>query len=279
MSLLRTVPLLLVTGTAFAAGDGFMIGGGLEGDTDDGLVGALIGGMGLSQKTWLSAGLAASSTQLGNGQDLDTVYAQLELDHSFEPLGVRFGAGYWGDKDVLESRDWRVAVYWRGERAMVSADYERRDFDLTTPGTDVSPGREIAFDADGVGASLRFDIGEQADLRISGMAYDYSVPFRPIQDRDVIDLISVSRLSLINSLVDNRARITLGIDHGQRRWEIEVATSEGAVVASRRKSYTLRYLTPMTGKSDIEFGLGYDDSDVFGEVTFLSLYLYFYGGD
>ena len=162
---------------------------------------------------------------------------------------------------------------------MFAAEFERREFDLAVPATDFSPGRRISFDADGLGASLRFDLGDRADVRVSGMQYDYSVPFRPIEDRDVIDLISVSRLSVLNSLVDHRAGITLGIDQGTKRWEFEAATSEGAIAAVRRNSYTVRYLLPMTGSSDIEFSLGYDESEVFGDVTFFSIYLYFYDTD
>ena len=127
--------------------------------------------------------------------------------------------------------------------------------------------------------TLKFDIGDKTDLRLSGIKYDYSVPFRPVENVDVVRLISASRLSLLNSLDDHRASITLGIDHGPRRWEIDVSTSQGAIAKVRSNSYTLRFLMPMADKSDIEFGLGYDDSDVYGEVTFLSLYLYFYGSN
>jgi hypothetical protein len=35
---------------------------------------------------------------------------------------------------------------------------------------------------------------------------------------------------------------------------------------------------PLSDRSDIEFGLGYDASDLYGNVTFFSLFLYFYGG-
>ncbi len=35
---------------------------------------------------------------------------------------------------------------------------------------------------------------------------------------------------------------------------------------------------PMTDKTDIEFSLGYDRSELYGDVTFFSLFLYFYGG-
>ena len=35
----------------------------------------------------------------------------------------------------------------------------------------------------------------------------------------------------------------------------------------------------MSDNSDIEFGLGVDDSELYGTVTFLSVYMYFYGGN
>jgi len=279
MSLLRYVALFLVAGNTLAAGNGALLGGGLESDTDGGFSGALFGSWGFTEKTWLSAAVAKSSVELRTGHDLKTLYGDLELDHFFDPVGIRIAAAYWGDSDILESRDWRASLYWRGDKAMLSADYENRDFELTTPGTDLSAGRQIMFDADGLGATLRFDLGESTDLRLSAMKFDYSVPFRPIQDRDVVDLVSVSRLSLINSLDDHRASITLGLDRGLKRWEFDVATSEGAVAGARTNSYTLRYLMPMGDKSDIEIGLGYDDSEAYGEVTFLSLYLFFYGAD
>jgi hypothetical protein len=34
---------------------------------------------------------------------------------------------------------------------------------------------------------------------------------------------------------------------------------------------------PMTDRTDIELGVGYDDSELYGDVTFLSVYLFFYG--
>lgn len=270
---------ILVLATSTTAAAEYMVGGGVEGDSADGLSVSVLGGLGVSQQTWISAAIARNSAELGTGRDIDNLYVDAELDHFFDPVGIRIGAAYWGDSDVLESRDARAALYWRGDKASVAANVERRNFDLTTPGTDFSPGRRISFSADGIGATLKFDLGESADLRLSGMSYDYSLPFRPIEDDDVIELISVSRLSLINSLIDHRASIALGLDRGERRWELEAATSEGAIARVRRKSYTLRYLMPMTNRADIEFGLGYDESEIFDEVTYFSVHLFFYGLD
>lgn len=279
MSLARLTVLLLLAGNALAAGEGFMIGGGVESDNEDGLSVALIGGFGLAENTWLSAGVAKSSVELASGQDLDTLYADIELDHFFDPVGVRVGAAYWGDSDVLESNDWRASLYWRNETAMLAAEYEFRDFDFIIPSTDFLSSRTIRFDADGIGASLKFQLSENTSLRLRGMSYDYSVPFRPIENVDAARLFSVSRLSLINTLVDYRASISLGIDQGLKRWEINLASWKDVIAGSRTDSITLRYLMPMTDKTDIEFGLGYDDSELYGDVTFFSLYLYFYGSD
>lgn len=256
-----------------------MIGGGAEGDSDDGLALSVIGGIGFTEDTWLSAGFAKSSVDLINDRELESVYADIELDHYFDPLGIRVGAAYWGDSDVLTSDDVRGAVYWRNDRASVSLDYEYRDFEFIVPSTDFTSTRVIMFDADGFGLSARFETSENTSVRLRGIKYDYSVRFRPLENVDAARLISVTRLSLINSLVDHRAGVTLSIDQGLRNWEFDLSTWEGVIDRSRTRSLTVRYLMPMGSRADIELGLGYDDSELYGDVTFFSLYLYFYGGD
>ena len=238
----------------------------------------MVAGFGIGEDTWLSGGYSQSSVELPNGRDIDTQYADIELDHLFDPVGIRLGVSYWGDPDILDSNDWRASLYWRGEKVTLSGEYEYRDFDFTVPSLDFASVREFTFDADGVGLRARFEVSDAVGISLSGKAYDYSVDFVPNQNTDVISLISVSRLSLINSLISSRAGIELSIDRGLKRWEFDVSTWEGEVDNSRTTSLTVRYLMPMTGKTDIEFGLGYDDSDLYGDVTFFSLFLYFYGG-
>ncbi|MCH7821352.1 MAG: hypothetical protein IIA07_04980 [Proteobacteria bacterium] len=278
MSSFKFLVLILVAGNVLAESDGFLIGGGIESDSEDGIRGSLIGGVGISERTWLSGGLSMSSFELPTGQDIDTFYADVELDHWFDPVGVRVGVAYWGDSDILDSFDWRGSLYWRGGKITLSGEYEFREFDFTIPESDVFPGREIMFDADGFGAMVKFQLSENASLRVAGMKYDYSVDFQPTENRDVISLISVSRLGLINSLIDDKASLVFAIDRGVKRWEIDVTTWRGVVDQSRTKSLTVRYLMPTSGKTDIEFGLGYDDSELYGDVTFFSVFLYFYGG-
>jgi len=279
MSPSKYLVLILFAGNAIAAGDGFLIGAGVESDSEDGIRGSFIGGIGVSEDTWLSVGLSKSSVELPIRRDINTVYADVELDHFFDPVGVRIGVSYWGDSDVLDSNDWRASLYWRGEKVTLSGEYEFRDFDFTVPSLDLATSREFMFDADGLGASARFELSDNVSLTLGGKAYDYSVDFVPIENRDVLSLISVSRLSLINSLIDSRANLGLAIDSGLKRWELEFATWKGEVDKARTNSLTVRFLMPVGGKADIEFGLGYDDSDIYGDVTFLSLFLYFYGGN
>lgn len=276
MSCCRTLLLLFAAGPALAA-DGFMLGGGAEGDGESGLAMAAVGSVGLARETWLSVGAAKSSVELESGRELEAIYADVGIDHYFDPFGVNIGAAYWGDSDVLDSNDWRASGYYRNERVTVSLDYEYRDFDFTIPRTDFFPGRRVTFDADGIGLSVRIKTSDHTSLRLRGTKYDYSAPFRPIDNVNAARLLSVSRLSLINSLVDHRAGISLGIDRGLSSWTMDISTWESIFSGSRTKSYTVRYLVPLSDAGDIELGLGYDDSELYGDVTFFSVYLFFYG--
>jgi hypothetical protein len=273
----RQLPILLFIGSPALAMEGYMIGGGAESDSDGGLSTALIGGLGIANNTWLSAGFAQSDVDLVSGRELETLYADVELDHYFDPIGIRIGAAYWGDSDVLESDDWRAAMYYRSDAASLSFEYEFRDFNFIIPSTDFLASRRVTFDADGFGFSARFKTSENTGVRVRGIKYDYSVPFRPIENTDAARLISVTRLSLINSLVDHRASLSFSIDHGLKNWDISLATWESIINRSRTRSLTVRYLTPMTDRTDVELGIGYDDSELYGDVTFFSLYLFFYG--
>lgn len=277
MRLSKSFLLLLFAGVSASAADGYMIGGGAESDSEGGLSATLLGGVGLSERTWLSAGIAKSSVDLVSGRKLETLYADVELDHFFDPIGIRVGAAYWGDSDVLESNDWRASMYYRNDTATLSLEYEFRDFDFVIPSPDFLVSRRIMFDADGFGASARINTSENTSLRLRGIKYDYSIPFRPVENVDAASLISVTRLSLVNTLVDHRASVSLSIDQGLKNWDIELSTWENILDKSRTRSLTVSYLMPMTDKTDIELGIGYDDSELYGDVTFFSLYLFFYG--
>jgi hypothetical protein len=277
MSWRRGIPLLLLASNALAT-EGYILGFGLEGDSAEGLAASVIGDVALTSSTWLTGSLAKSKLDLPRRQTLETLYGDIGLDHWFDPVGVRIGAAYWGDSDLLDSHDRRGSLYWRGDNATISADYEFRDFRFELPATDVFPGRSARFDAQGIGLSGRVDLSESVGLNFYGIDYTYSVDLSTDRNQAILELLSFSRLSLINSLVDYSAGAALGVDAGLQRWLFELSTWRGEVDGSVTNSATIRLITPMGEKSDIEFGLGVDNSELYGTVTFLSVYMYFYGG-
>ncbi|MGB5336810.1 MAG: hypothetical protein WBN07_14410 [Woeseiaceae bacterium] len=275
----RSVLILSLLGGHALASEGYVLGGGVETDTQDGLAVSLIGEVGLTEQTWLSAALARNTAESAFGQNLDTWFADLGIDHWWKPVGVRAGVAYWGDNDTLDSTDLRASLYWRGDKGSISADFERRDFSVLFPGTDLLPAREGDFTADGFGIAARIDVSEAVSLGVSGIDYDYDVNLRLDSNRPLLQLLSFSRLSLINSLVDYRATATLGVNMDESSWQFDVATWKGEVDGNRSTSATVRLLTPVGDRTDLELALGVDDSELYGNVTFFSVYLFFYGGN
>lgn len=269
--------LLSLAGVAQAESQGYLLGAGLESASDDGWRAAVLASVGLAEDTWLSASASLSEVEVPLRGNSDIVYADIELDHHFDPIGFTIGAAYWGDPDLLDSVDLRTSLYFRNDKLTLAGEFETRDFDFTIPPTDFFAGREFSFDADGIGARARFKVGQSFSIGVSGMQYDYSVDFNPNENRDALRLITVSRLGLINNLIDSRASINFALAGGPRRWELDFSTWEGALDQARTRSVTLRLLTPINDGIDLELGLGYDDSDLYGDVTFFSVYLYFYG--
>ena len=273
----RCLLILLLSGNCWAAGE-YVIAAGAEGDSADGLAGSLFGDVALGDRTWLSGGVARTRVDLGFRDTLRTWYADIGIDHNFDPVGIRVGAAYWGDNDLLDSLDGRLSGYVRGDWGLVGLDYEYRDFELELPPRDIFARREARFHAHGIGMSSRFNISETASVHLRGISYDYSIDLRLDTNRDIVSFLSVSRLSLINSLVDYRVSAGLGLSMGLRHLQLDIAQWKGAVAGSITNSYSIRYTTPIGQRSDIEFGLGYDDSEAYGDVTFFSVYLFFYGG-
>jgi hypothetical protein len=276
MSWSRFLLLLLLTGNSWAAGE-YVIGGGVEADTTDGIAGTLFGDLAVSDDTWVSGAVARTSVDLDLRNSLRTWYADIGIDHYFDPVGIRIGAAYWGDNSILDSVDARLSGYLRGKAGYLSIDYEYRDFEFDLPQIDLRPQRDGHFHANGFGFRGRVALSENVDLHASGISYDYSVDLRLDANRDFVSFLSVTRLSLINTLVDYRARIGLGFDVGAKHIEFDVAQWKGAVAGARTNSYSLRFLTPIGDRNDIEVGIGYDDSDTYGQVTIFSIHLFFYG--
>ena len=87
-----------------------MIGTGVEVDTEDAMAATVSADLGIATETWLSAAVATSRVDLPRGTSIDTLYADLGIDHWFKPVGVRAGIAYWGDSDVLSSNDYQGSL-------------------------------------------------------------------------------------------------------------------------------------------------------------------------
>lgn len=271
--------LCLLSLPAAADPGDFVVGGGVEGDTEDGFAIAVLGDVAIGDDTWLSGSYSRSGVDDPASRSVDYHYADIGVDHFFEPVGVRLGASYWGNSDLLDSVDVRGSIYSRGESTYLSLDAERRDFDFAIPPRDTLPNVDIGFDATGIGLSGRVDASDAVSLRAGGMSYEYSREFRFGDAARLTDLLTFSRLSVLTSLVDWRASAGIDIDFGLRQLGFSVSKWQGIVDDSDNSGVTITFMTPLTRRTDIELSLGYDDSNLYGEVTYLSAYLYFYGGD
>ena len=256
----------------------YLLGAGLDLDTADGVAASAMASLATGEKTWLSAAVARTNVELPRGFEAKTWYGDLGIDHQWDLVGIRLGVAYWGDNDFFDSRDVRGSLYVRGERGSLSLDLETRDFELDLPGIGDRPSRDVGFGAVGAGLSARYGFTENLDVVASGMSYDYDVPLRLEESDRLLSLLSISRLSLLSSLIDWRVSGGMGLDVGESRWTFDLARWRGSIDGSDNRSATVGFLTPLSVRTDLEVRLGFDDSDLYGEVTVLSVFLYYYGG-
>jgi len=265
----------LLSGSAIA-GEGYIIGLGAEGDSSDSLAYSIFGDFGLTENTWFSV-TAAKAEAEGAFSELNTIYGDFGLDHYFDPIGIRIGAAYWGDDDILDSVDVRGSLYMRTKSVSFAADYERRNFDFLFQ---LLPDqrRQVEFEADGYGMNFRVAAGKRVSLYVRGMSYDYSVDLTRLQNISDLAFLSASRLSLANSLLDHRADAGMDIKFGLKMLSLEYGNRQTAIDGDSVDSFSLGFLFPASDASDIELRVGYDDSENFGNTTIFSFFWFFYGG-
>lgn len=266
----------MLTGGAAAETDGYIIGAGAEADTAGGRAVTVFGDLGVTNETWVSGTLAWTTTGSGP-RSLDTINADLAVDHWFEPLGIRVAAAYWGDDEVLDSSDLRASIYFRNDALSISADYERRNFDLTIGASVLPRPRVIEFYADGYGAKARFDVGDATALSVGGMSYSYSRDINLQPNADILRIFSSSRLGLMNSLLDYRFHGGIDWSVGLRTIDLRFERWQTAIDQGTVDSIGTGFLTPVSQSSDAEIRLSYDYSDTFGKTITFSLFFYFYG--
>jgi hypothetical protein len=263
----------VLCGSAFAKG--VVVGFGVAGDSADGRAYSLFADIGITDKTWMSGTISRSQTN-NDAFNLDAKFADLSLDHFFDPIGVSLGGSYWGDDGLLDSHDGHVSIYVRNKKGSIAAVFERREFDLTISFDRFAESRLVEFSANGYGLTGRWQASERTSLYASGMVYEYSRDIALQPDSDRLRFLSLSRFSLINSLLDNRLSGGVEFKFGLRRLDFRYSSWETAVVQGRVNSLGMGFLTPLGNWADMEFRLAYDDSEDFGSATVLSVFLYLY---
>ncbi|HEX7719351.1 MAG TPA: hypothetical protein VF389_06065 [Woeseiaceae bacterium] len=254
--------LLLACGPVHGASDGFVIGLGAELDSEDGRALSAALDIAAGSKTWLSVAVAHShSDGLAGGSE--SRYADIEVDRMFSPVGIRVGAAYWDNADVLNSIDLTGSIYLRQDAWRLSLDLERRDFDFT---------------ANGIGLSGRLRTGKRVSFFAGGMWYDYSRDVRLQQNIDSLRFLSRSRLTLMNSLLDERWHAGMEIEFGLKSIDVGFSRWKTAVDQGQVDSISLGFLRPLGKAADIEFRLAFDDSANYGNSTVFSVFGYFFGG-
>jgi len=275
-SVKRTICLAILACCTNAHAEGYVLGLGVDGDSAEGRSISAFGDFGVGEETWLAV-MANSSRTEGFLRSNDTILADVGIDHWFDPVGVRFGATYWGNSDILDSRDLRASVYARGKVGSFSLDYQKRNFEFDLQ-SDLLRGRTVEFSADGVGFSTRLSLGENLSFQLGGMSFDYSRNLRIQPDIDVLAFVSASRLSMVNSLIDDRINAGLDFKFGLRSIDVTVGRWQTAVDGSEVDSYSIGFLTPVSDRVDMEFRLALDESETFGQTTSFSFYVYYFGG-
>lgn len=255
----------------------YVLGVNAELDTVDGRSVSGFVDYGLTEHTWLSASLARTDTRSVLG-GLDTIYADVALEHSFGLVGVRAGAAYWGDNDILDSADLRGSIFLRAKKVSVSFDYEAREFDfIFSPILEPDRTRKIGFSADGIGGSASLQVGEGIRIFASGMRYDYSRNIRLQPRIDLLSRLSFSRLSLMNSLIDHRLSAAMELSFSQRTIDLTFSSWQTAIDGGTVNSIALGFITPSGPASDIGFRLAYDKSENFGDTAAFAISFYYFG--
>ncbi len=275
----RLAPILLATllATTAQADEGYTLGLDLQADDADGFAATAFAILQVGEDTSISGALGRSTAGVSQASDPESIYADLGIDHSFGLLGVRLNASYWGDSDVLDSKDLTASVYLSGDRGSVGLEYEDRSLEFQLPPLDFFYRTSFPFDATGWGLNARFDVSDTVTLYASGKDYDYSVAFLQEPSDRIQPLIVISRLSVLSSLSDWRISGGITVEVGDKELGLDVSKWEGAITGSSNDSVTASFLTPLSRRVDLEISLGADRSELFGDATIMGLRFFYYG--
>ncbi len=275
MSFYKLLPSLCLFCASADATD-FLLGLGVEGDSADGRAISAFADIEYGDKAWLSfAGIKSETDAITRSNEI--VFAELNVDYFFDPVGLRIGGSYWGDSDILDSRDVSMSLYVVGNAGSMSIDYQKRKFEFDLQ-TGLSRGQTVEFSVDGFGISSRLAFSERINFYLGGMVYDYSKDLRIQPDINLLAYVSRSRLTAIGSLIDHRISTGLEYRFGLKSVDVSVGQWQTAVDDRRVDSYSFGFLTPVLDRFDAEFRLSLDKSETYGKTTAVSFHLYYFGG-
>lgn len=272
---------LLLLPLAASAGNPFIIGGGLEADTEDGRALNAFADVALTEATFVSVLLGRTQAE-GLLEDLETRRAAVSLDHWFGAVGLRASYGIWGDPDRVESGDTGLEVYWQNEDWRLALRGERRDIDITFEFRDLqgNPQRRTgSVRADGLGASLRYRWPGGTSLYLSAIGYDYSRDISLLANLDLLSIRFASTLSLAGSLLDHDIAGGVEWEAGPVLLDVEVSRQRSALDKADVDSVSAGVLWPVADRLDLQLRAGRSDAEDFGGATFMGLYFFLYGGD
>jgi len=235
---------------------------------------------GVTEDTWLFFA-AGSSTSPAERADISTKDLIAGVDHSFGWFGTSLEVEQWGEKDAVESFDYRGSVYVHGERFNVGLEVERRDIDLTFSilgPRDRLIQRTTQMTGDGAGLFFRFDLTDWWRVYGSTREYDYSRNLTLLPRLDRFNLLSTSTLTLSNSFLENDHRLGFEWRAGRSLINLGFGRNRSAVDQTDLESVNVSVLFPVSYRMDLEFNIGQSNYESYEPSLYGGVMLMIYGG-
>lgn len=235
---------------------------------------------GVTEDTWLFFAAGRSSSPADRA-DITTNDLVAGVDHSFGLLGASFEVEQWGEKNAVESFDYRGSLYVQGDRFNVGVEFERRAIDLTFSilgPRDRPIIRTTDLTGDGVGLFFRADLTDWWRVYGSARQYDYSRNLAVLPRLDVFNFLSTSTLTLANSFLDDDYRLGFEWRAGVSLINLGFGRNRSAVDRSKLESVNASVLFPISNRMDLEFNVGSSSSDFLESSAYGGVMLLIYGG-
>jgi hypothetical protein len=234
----------------------------------------------LEGETWLSM-TAGQSRAPAMDEDVRAGLLAFGVDHDFGPIGLALSVEEWGDKNNIETRDWRGEIFFDRDHYRIGVVREQRAIDIffsplgAPNATDL---RRVGINADGLGVNWRAEISPKWQTYGSWMDYDYPRGVRLLPRADRLDLLSTSTVTLAYSFIDRYETVGFEYSLGLKLINLDFGRDRSTLDGERLKSFGASILWPVAQRMDLEFRLGSSRSDGFGSTTFGGLTLLIYGG-